>query len=98
MKKCLGKFNYKKEECLNCRERIECMITTFQKTKEENLDIPLRCLGSYSSKEECKKCPSSEECERITSSLQSKFYRKGKHFRITGKYKERGKWKKRDVY
>jgi len=105
MKKCLGEYNYKKEGCLDCPQRIKCMMRKFNKLKTLNSkfewseqDEEPSCFGSHKVTKECLECPFGSDCIKQTKEIKSKTLRKGKKIRLTGKYKERGRYKPKDVY
>lgn len=50
------------------------------------------CFGEFGKYSECTSCPFKRQCKRFTES------EKTQSIRITGKYKARGKEKKKDRY
>lgn len=87
---CLGKYDYTKEKCINCSQRIECMMKKFENSEPYDEwgegDKPT-CFGAYKGRSDCMDCPYFSECSKTSVQL-----RKGKHkIRVSGKYKSRGK-------
>jgi len=57
----------------------------------EDEELYYYCFGEYGKYKRCENCSLREQCERITRELQE-----GLYYRYKGKYKGRGKYRKRD--
>jgi hypothetical protein len=94
---CLGKYDYTKEKCVNCSQRIECMIKKFENFEpgdEWGEGEKPTCFGAYKGRKDCIDCPYYKECSSTSIQL-----RKSKHkIRYLGKYKSTGKEIRREDF
>lgn len=104
MKKiCFSQYDYHKEECLECKDRISCMMKKFEKPlRKENEwsddSTEPNCFGSFKGTVDCEECPFRENCNRTSKEIRSQSFRRGKKIRLEGKYKGRGRYKPRNLY
>lgn len=108
--KCFTQFDYKAERCCLCFARIECMIEYYKKREKEAKkeqkyhrepgeeicweclgNRPPHCFGTYMNDEYCEECPHILDCKDLTDIST------GESIRDTGKYKGRGKHRKKDI-
>ena len=105
IKNCFGEYSSSSPKCLLCDDRLSCMSKKYNEDHdnlkkdqiEKNLRIPI-CFGSYLGAEDCDDCSYSDDCRSSSSNLEQEFFRRGKHVRLGGKYKGRGKYKPKDLY
>jgi len=60
-------------------------------SEEEKEELYYFCFGEYGKFEKCEMCKLREQCKEVTTDLQE-----GLYYRYKGKYKGRGKRRKRD--
>jgi len=107
---CYPNFDFKQDKCQLCFDRLDCMLEfyrlkeiekakhrKFKREPGEEVDWESingkrpYCLGTYMDDEQCEECPYILDCKELTDKCT------GEKVRSTGKYKGKGKERRRDI-